>query len=682
MSKPSKRTALSVARTRGFSALAAFALTLGVGCIDRPAVPVPPTLQAGITQRFGSSSVDRVDILFEIDNSGSMLDNQAELARQLPRMIAALTSPTASGARPIQDLRIGVISSDLGTHGVDTGFGNCRNPTAGDDGLVHPFRAGMATQTTPTPVPLPTYTDREDGHAPGSDRACGDRAMLPRFLTFNPGTSTTQLANDFVCEAYLGTSGCGFEQQLESVYRALVVHDARERSGNNSPNAGFLGDDALLAIVMVTDEEDGSVVDCDPAHNPPGERCSAEDQARSDRIGDRMRSIYTAGSPGWGNVQGFTGVPNINARFYLYQSGTPEDPTWSIDRYIDRNRLDRGLLRLKPGNPERIIFAAVAGVPVEGILPVRNPSSCATTGRRQVDWNRLLDEGGGFHERQPGLTGPESESWVSMRQARADCHCGGAASEDCGDAGAAAVASPDAGSLVPEPTTRVVPACWRRNSRGPSVADGHEAQCNFSGSQGSVNGYFALPSRRIARVAQRFDELSPGNGTVYSVCEQRYTEAVDDIVSRIRGRTGRCIRRPLETSAAPCTGATGMNCALANCSLVEILPFGTSTAEECVASRGRSPGGVDASSGRPTCIVRQVPVFPTGAPSGGEGFYIDPRAEPTLTSCERHVELTAGAGLVHNAVAELRCVQARTDTADASAPTDVPDGACEASTSP
>ena len=42
--------------------------------------------------------------------------------------------------------------------------------------------------------------------------------------------------------ASVGASGCGFEQHLEAVHRALA---------DNPANAGFLRDDANLAVILV-----------------------------------------------------------------------------------------------------------------------------------------------------------------------------------------------------------------------------------------------------------------------------------------------------------------------------------------------------------------------------------------------------------------------------------------------
>ena len=66
--------------------------------------------------------------------------------------------------------------------------------------------------------------------------------------------------------ASVGAHGCGFEHQLESVYAAL---------NNIVENAGFLRDDALLAVVFVTNEDDGSA--------PPTAKIYEDDGATTDR---------------------------------------------------------------------------------------------------------------------------------------------------------------------------------------------------------------------------------------------------------------------------------------------------------------------------------------------------------------------------------------------------------------
>ena len=60
----------------------------------------------------------------------------------------------------------------------------------------------------------------------------------------------------FTCIAALGESGCGFEHQFAAITRALGV-DGRAAPAENQ---GFLRPDALLAIVMITNEDDCSAV--------------------------------------------------------------------------------------------------------------------------------------------------------------------------------------------------------------------------------------------------------------------------------------------------------------------------------------------------------------------------------------------------------------------------------------
>src|SRR5262249_14393331 len=79
----------------------------------------------------------------------------------------------------------------------------------------------------------------------------------PPFIqySFDPATTANNLPpgqtleQTFTCMASVGSGGCGFEHQLEAVYAALH---------NNTDNAGFLRQDALLAVVFVTNEDDGS----------------------------------------------------------------------------------------------------------------------------------------------------------------------------------------------------------------------------------------------------------------------------------------------------------------------------------------------------------------------------------------------------------------------------------------
>jgi len=68
---------------------------------------------------------------------------------------------------------------------------------------------------------------------------------------------TGQLTDVLACITPLGANGCGFEHQLASVVRALGA------DGQPAPaaNAGFLRQDAELAIFLLTNEDDCSAPD-------------------------------------------------------------------------------------------------------------------------------------------------------------------------------------------------------------------------------------------------------------------------------------------------------------------------------------------------------------------------------------------------------------------------------------
>jgi hypothetical protein len=74
---------------------------------------------------------------------------------------------------------------------------------------------------------------------------------------------TGTLADVFACQVKVGIEGCGFEQPLASLERAI--------SGDVAANAGFLRPDALLVVIVITDEDDCSADNAlfDPNDNSP-----------------------------------------------------------------------------------------------------------------------------------------------------------------------------------------------------------------------------------------------------------------------------------------------------------------------------------------------------------------------------------------------------------------------------
>jgi hypothetical protein len=176
-----------------------------------------------------------VDILFVVDDSGSMADKQQNLKDNFPNFINVLN--TIQGGLP--DVHIGVVSSDMGTKadGVATpgpGVGGIGSGGCGNTGKDGKLLLGPATGVTGTflrDIKLPDGT-RQDNYGGG-------------------GTSAG-LAQKFGQMASIGATGCGFEQHLHAMHRAL---------DNNPANAGFIRQDAFLAVIFLADEDDCSMSD-------------------------------------------------------------------------------------------------------------------------------------------------------------------------------------------------------------------------------------------------------------------------------------------------------------------------------------------------------------------------------------------------------------------------------------
>jgi len=654
---------MKVRRNVGRVGFALGLLAVGsTGCIYREVAAIKPRTQSGVSEVIVNEGIDKVDLLLEVDNSNSMRENQEHIMQQFGALIDQLTNPpcvdrnntsgpthTCDPNNPddvpkypaVSDLHVGVISSDLGTPGA-TVPGCQPNGGSGDDGVLNPIKNGLAVQRHEPWVSAPMTFPRP--------MDCSDPNEFPSFISFTSGaTSTTAFNHDFLCNAGLYINGCGLEQQLESVWRALIYHDPRDVAGNSDVNAGFLRDDALLAILMLTDEEDGSTRDCRYAEN--GVDCV-----------DAL-DVFQPGSTAWSN-------DNLNMRFYMYQPGDGQDPTWALDRYVDPTHLNRGFMGLKPDHPERILFAAIAGVPL-------NVPSTGTGADRRILWDQLLGK--------QGPNGPEDYNGRDTVNA---------ADNPTVNMTAEGLTSMQQANLDPNCPERVVPACRRENTTEPDPAN--TEYCTTTAQ------YFAWPSRRVVEIARRFDE-SPmcgnapcHNGLVTSICANDYAPAVSSIIEKIQRRlTGRCLPRVLQTQpvAFMCnSGEPGCNCdamgtctrTLNNvqCAVRETLP---GTGDACDPATGRTNAidsttgqeifEMDAQGGRHrVCEIQAVPTYPSDYFDAAKrnqpcadpaecnmltvGWYYDTSVDPNNPSCLQRISFTSNATPPSGSTTRLECIQA------------------------
>jgi hypothetical protein len=183
---------------------------------------------------------NKIDFLFVIDNSTSMTSHQDALVASFPEFIAAIQATLPDG-----DFHIMVVDSDddpvnFCEDGCDEGGEplhhlceayNCGSEDAADEcdltigaGVVHPI-GGLASNV-PCEVP------------PGR-----------RFVdSTHPDLSAT-----FACMARVGVSGAGNERNVTSLLDALTLH-----AQPGGCNDGFLRDDAILVVTMVTNADAGT----------------------------------------------------------------------------------------------------------------------------------------------------------------------------------------------------------------------------------------------------------------------------------------------------------------------------------------------------------------------------------------------------------------------------------------
>jgi hypothetical protein len=170
-----------------------------------------------------------LDLLFMVDDSLGMQPLQDKFLANFPVFVQALSN----FPRGLPNIHIAVVSSDMGAGQ----FAVPQCVIGGDQGAFQSTPRGTCTSSgLPAGV---TYLSNVNGVA----------------------NYTGSLEDAFTCIADLGSLGCGFEQPLASIVRALGA-DNLDNTGNPQPpaaNASFLRKNAYLAIVALTNEDDCSV---------------------------------------------------------------------------------------------------------------------------------------------------------------------------------------------------------------------------------------------------------------------------------------------------------------------------------------------------------------------------------------------------------------------------------------
>lgn len=199
-----------------------------------------------------------VDLLFVIDNSGGMEDEQATLRSTFGAMTSVLRNSV--GGTP--NVHVGVTTTDLGTVpfqinncetvGGDGGYlqtGSCANPFGGNSYIIDTEPRNCTIERQAGVCTAHTCDATGCAHEPSTTLVEDETTACPRCRNYQ----AESLEDVFSCIADLGTIGCGFEQPLEAMYKAL--------NPSNIVNPGFLRQDSILAVVLFTDEDDCSASD-------------------------------------------------------------------------------------------------------------------------------------------------------------------------------------------------------------------------------------------------------------------------------------------------------------------------------------------------------------------------------------------------------------------------------------
>lgn len=331
------------------------------GCPGQDLAPLDPCTVSEASTRVDQAGVSKVDLLFMVDNSGSMANKQLRLAKELPRLVSVLTSgdrkfgtppdPTDKARlfRPVTSLQLAVVNSSMGGLAVKSDVPNGATSALND--CIGLGSDGRFLNNTDIAVQGVVATRNEFPNATAGqvvlppDPTCSDFNSAPIYQDYEAGQEpgADQVAKSFGCVSRVGVRGCPFEQQLESAWKALAPSNGKDPAlhqfvdgnlgGHGDPdgvNHGFIRDDAILAVVEVTDEEDCAVT-------PNG----------------RDLNAYTAAA-----VAKYGPTGDINLRCYSEQPEL-DGLVWPAERYV------KGLLSLKPDNPDRVIFAAIIGVPLD-----------------------------------------------------------------------------------------------------------------------------------------------------------------------------------------------------------------------------------------------------------------------------------------------------------------------------
>ncbi|GAC1584640.1 MAG: hypothetical protein NVS3B20_14500 [Polyangiales bacterium] len=596
------------------------------GCLDRPVVPIVPASGGLSVTKLQVKHVEKVDLLLMVDNSISMSDKQSELSRRMPQLIQALTDPVQVPGQPktvaAKDVHVGIITSSLGSHGTSA----CAESTAGkhanDHGHLLP-RAGEGTGmgftvTGPTTCPSPVQA------APLTWVAGGGAATGVQL----------QAATSCVVQS-AQQDGCGYEESLESIYHFLidpapyqtaevkcVLGSGGDACGNNpivvsgvdtvllAQREAFLRHDSLLAVIILTDEDDASLQPFDKYWVPWGfadgfmkrgwKACESVPDDFEPETADEYAKLLKdykcntcfidESDPNckvpWAKTPLNNDVDGRNNREFHQVQRFGRNFYWGRQRYVNgfTQSLVVGSDRKMGANPifktgyrttDLVVVAGITGVPknlVTEISPTKGEVAKALT---SADWDKIVGPPGHPETRDPHMLVSIAPRAVIPKFA-----------------GDRAVDPVNGGDRDVEDGNDLQYACCAERSAQDNLAVDCTGSspylknplCSPGGKQTFFKAYPGLRQLRIIR------DLG-ASGFVASICNKTYAPAIEGIVEKLQSALNtQCLKTVIEADAT--TGKV-------NCLIVESFAD-----KSPVVQTGKTCEGI------------------------GKGYYCTPGAEP------------------------------------------------------
>ena len=570
---------------------------LASGCLDRPVSYIEPSSFRISVRRLSVQKVEKVDLLIVVDNSLSMKDKQSELGRRIPELIEGLTKPSTDPetgrVSQVFDVHIGVISSSLGSYGTGVCHPGWRGPHANDRAHLLP-RAADPKPTSGFQVdsagnPVAAACPAVSAAAPLSWVAAAKRDPAAKFVG-DAGAAQLQAAASCVVQS-VQDDGCGYEATWESIYRFLAdpapyataevncslpaTEAPYACSGALRPvgtdvellaqRKAFLREDSLLAVIVLSDENDFSVKPEGRNWKPWGVApramprawggcANVPDDFEPDDINGiaELKSKWNcrtceddpsdpACAVPWPTTTGDVDYPNLRGFHQVQRFGF--NSLWSRGRYVDAftsskipgsNGKDgfNGIFAGGKRTKDMIVVAGIVGVPQHLVATDDTPKQLG-----DAEWEKILSPD--LAKRDPHMIESfEARTKYGLRTYAGDrtidpVHGGERATTD--DLQYACIAS--------RSTT----------TGGDDCGTAVEAAANPLCSGADAQPYFkAYPGLRHLRILKELGNT----GFVSSICAESYSPAIRGITARIRAAIdAQCVATQLapdETGAVNC----------------------------------------------------------------------------------------------------------------------------------